>query len=189
MCLIVPIVTQSHCHYNCNKEQNTMSAADYLAHYRNQHGGGMRSFRGGQQGAGIGDILRRVFRFIVPVATTGLKAFAQNALGGVSAGMPILNAAKAAVGPSVQAMAGPLLARLVNNTPADAQPAGANSGEQKGSGSLFDGVDGVPTTARAIAAYKKGSGGAVENIVKAIGGKKGTKKRKTNKDKTIQYNF
>ena len=151
----------------------------------------MRFYRGGYQtGAGIGDILRRVFRYVAPVAATGLKTFATNAISGVSAGMPLLSAAKAAVGPSVQAMAGPIMSRLINNTPADALPAAVGSGEQKGSGSLFDGVDGIPTTARAIAAYKKGTGGAVQNIVKPIGGKKkGAKKRKTSKDKTITYNF
>ena len=165
-----------------------MSTADYLAHYRNQHGGGMRFFRGGQQGAGIGDIFRRVFRFIMPVATTGLKTFAQNALGGVSAGMPLLNAAKSAIGPTVQAMAGPLLSRIVNTTPADANVGTGGGGEQKGSGTLFDGVNGIPTTARAIAAYKRGAGTTIDNLISATGGKK-AKKRKTTKNHAITYNF
>jgi hypothetical protein len=180
-------------------KNNTMSAQDYLAHYQNQHGGGMRFFRGGDQaGAGIGDILRRVFRFFVPVATTGLKSFAQSAMGGIQAGMPLLNAAKSAIGPAVSAMAGPLLSRFVNNTPAEAQgqaAAAAGNGDQKGSGSLFDGVDGIPTTSRAIAAYKRDGHGALERMIETATGrsvkatKAGGKKRKTNKDHTINYNF
>ena len=172
-----------------------MSADDYLAHYKSQHGGGMRFYRGGvQTGAGIGGILRRVFRFIMPVATTGLKSFATNALGGLSAGMPLLNAAKSAIGPAVEAVAGPLISRFMNNTPADTQQqpsATGGGGDQKGSGSLFDGENGIPTAPRSIAAYKKGHGGAVQNIIRAtVPGKKsgGAKKRKGT-NKTITYNF
>ena len=171
-----------------------MSSTDYLAHYKSQHGGGLRFFRGGYQtGAGLGDILRRVFRFIVPVATTGLKTFATNAIGGVQSGMPLASAAKAALGPTVNAMAGPLLSRFMNNTPADAQPPAAGSGEQqKGSGVLFDGIDGIPTTTRAIAAYKRGAG-VTDKVMTGTAPPKrsnaAAKKRKTNKDKTISYNF
>jgi hypothetical protein len=88
------------------------------------------SFAAANKGRHIGDILGRAFRLIVPVATTGIKTFAQNALVGVSTGMPLLNAAKSAIGASVQAIAGPLLSLLINNAPADAQPAdGAGAGE------------------------------------------------------------
>ena len=169
-----------------------MSADDYLAHYKSQHGGGMRFYRGGvQTGAGIGDILRRVFRFIMPVATTGLKSFATNALGGLSAGMPLLNAAKSAIGPAVEAVAGPLISRFMNNTPADAQPPANGGGDQKGSGPLFDGENGIPTAPRAIAAYKKGHAGAVQNIIRATvpGRKTGKAKKRKGTNKTITYNF
>jgi hypothetical protein len=57
-----------------SQQYDTVCAADYLPHYKSQRGGGMPSFRGGQRGAGASDILSGVFRFIVPVATTELKA-------------------------------------------------------------------------------------------------------------------
>jgi hypothetical protein len=57
-----------------------------------------------------------------------------------------------------------------------------------GSGTLFDGVNGIPARPRAITAYERGAGTAIDPIVSATGRKK-TKKRKTTKNKAITYNF
>ena len=43
----------------------------YLAYYRSQSGGNLPAFhgaRGGQSGAGLGDILRGIWRTIFPIA-------------------------------------------------------------------------------------------------------------------------
>ena len=87
--------------------QLTMSSADYCAYYDSQMGGAqLRVFRGGiQSGAGLGDILRGVLRFLVPVALTGLGSFAGRTLLGTQAGKTLGEAAKAAIGPSLGVMA------------------------------------------------------------------------------------
>ena len=65
-----------------------MSSADYCAYYDSQMGGAqLRVFRGGiQSGAGLGDILRGVLRFLVPIALRGLGSFAGRTLLGTQAG-------------------------------------------------------------------------------------------------------
>ena len=78
-----------------------MSSADYCAYYDSQMGGAQpRVFRGGiQSGAGLGDILRGVLRFLVPVALRGLGSFAGRTLLGTQGGKTLGEAAKAAIGP------------------------------------------------------------------------------------------
>lgn len=95
-----------------------MSSPDYRAYYTSQMGGEIRVFRGGlQTGAGLGDILRGVFRFIAPIALRGVSAFATNTLAGTQAGLPLALAARAALGPTISAVAGgviPSMQRFVN---------------------------------------------------------------------------
>ena len=140
-----------------------MSSADYCAYYDNQMGGAqLRVFRGGiQSGAGLGDILRGVVRFLVPIALKGLGYFAGKRLG---------DAAKAALGQSsavVGQPAAPVTSRFMNAYmpgfgPHQPQPEltlaekQALEEKQHGSGgTIFDGVEGIPTSASAIKHYKK----------------------------------
>jgi hypothetical protein len=130
-----------------------MSQADYCRYYDSQRGGQIPVFRGGlqQSGAGLGDILRGIFRFLMPVALRGIQTFTGNTLAGAQAGMPLAAAAKAAIMPTISAVAGaaaPQVSRFMNKiVPGVAQ--------QSGSGVLFDGENGIPTTAKAIAHYKR----------------------------------
>ena len=76
----------------------------YVRYYTSQHGGSIPVFRGSryyQEGAGIGDILRGIFRFIAPVAVRGLSSFAGNTLRAHEAGASLADAAKAAIAPAL----------------------------------------------------------------------------------------
>jgi hypothetical protein len=144
-----------------------MSAADYRAYYDSQMGGAqLRVFRGGlQSGAGLGDVLRGVLRFLVPIALRGLGSFAGRTLLGTQAGKTLGEAAKAALGPSLSVMAGhamPAASRFMNTyIPGIVQPQPQDQMEerqaekQRGGGSLFDGIEGIPTSAESIKRYKK----------------------------------
>jgi hypothetical protein len=108
-----------------------MSQSDYCRYYQAQRGGEIRTFRGGSQsGAGIGDILRGVGRFLMPVALRGIGSFAGHMLSGTASGLSLRNAAKAAVIPSLSAAVG------------------LGSSTQSGSGVLFDGENGIPQRRR-----------------------------------------
>jgi hypothetical protein len=148
-----------------------MSAVDYCAYYNSQMGGAqLRVFRGGiQSGAGLGDILRGVLRFLAPVALRGLGSFAGRTLLGTQAGKTLGEAAKAAIGPSLSLMAShamPAATRFMGTyVPSMAaqqqqqqqQQQDEMQGEkQRGGGTLFDGIEGIPTTTNSIKKYKRG---------------------------------
>ena len=144
-----------------------MSSADYCAYYDSQMGGAqLRVFRGGiQSGAGLGDILRGVLRFLVPVALRGLGSFAGRTLLGTQAGRTLGEAAKAAIGPSLGVMAQhvvPAASRLmgtyipgVPQQQPQPQQEEQQPEKQHGGGTLFDGVQGIPTSPKAIKKYKR----------------------------------
>jgi hypothetical protein len=147
---------------------STMSSADYCAYYDSQMGGAqLRVFRGGiQSGAGLGDILRGVLRFLVPIALRGLGSFAGRTLLGTQAGKTLGEAAKAAVGPSLGVMAGhvaPAMSRFMNayvpgvapSQPPPVQEVDKQPDKQRGGGTLSDGIEGIPTTPSTIKQYKK----------------------------------
>ena len=92
----------------------------YIRYYTlQQQGGALPVFRGGrhdQDGAGLGSILSGIFRHIapiarrvlpvvarhvVPVAARGLASFAQNTLSAHQQGVPLGEAAKAAILPAI----------------------------------------------------------------------------------------
>ena len=144
-----------------------MSSADYCAYYDSQMGGAqLRVFRGGiQRGAGLGDILRGVLRFLVPVALRGLGSFAGRTLLVTQGGKTLGEAAKAAIGPSLGVMAQhamPAASRFMNayipgvmpsQPPAQQEP----EKQRGGGGSLFEGVNGIPASSRAVKQYKRGA--------------------------------
>ena len=146
-----------------------MSQSDYCRYYQSQRGGEIPVFRGGSQsGAGIGDILRGIGRFLMPVALRGIGSFAGHTLTGTASGMSLKNAAKAAIIPSLSAAVG------------------LGSSDQSGSGVLFDGENGIPTTEKAISRYKRAAD--------IIGGSPAPKRSRKSKSKKGQesgthYNF
>ena len=65
-----------------------MSQSEYCKYYQSQRGGEIPVFRGGSQsGAGLGDILRGLFRFLMPVALRGISSFAGSTLAVAQAGL------------------------------------------------------------------------------------------------------
>ena len=120
-------------------------------------------FRGGiQSGAGLGDVLRGIFRFLAPIALRGLSTFASRTLTGQQLGMPLALAAKSAIVPTISAVAGsaaPAVSRFMNAVApslmsstirAAAQPSAEGAAKQEGKGALFQGVDGIPVTEKAV---------------------------------------
>jgi hypothetical protein len=85
----------------------------YIRYYKQQRqsGGQLPVFRGSrheQDGAGLGDILRSIFRVVAPIARRvapillkGATTFASNAIRAHKAGVPLGDALKQAVGPAV----------------------------------------------------------------------------------------
>lgn len=83
-------------------------AEAYVRHWSaQQHGGSsFPVFRGSrhmayQEGAGIGDILRGIFRFLAPVALRGLSSFAGNTLRAHQKGATLGEAAKSSILPAL----------------------------------------------------------------------------------------
>ena len=105
----------------------------YCTYYTKQYEGDVPVFRGGQYGAGLGDILRSVMRWAAPIALKGLASFASSAVDAHGKGASVKDAAKGAIRPALGAMAHTFASRV--------QPA-----QQSGSGheALFSGVQGLP---------------------------------------------
>ena len=152
---------------------STMSQSDYCRYYQSQRGGEIRTFRGGSQsGAGIGDIPRGIGRFLMPVALRGIGSFAGHTLTGTASGMSLKNAAKAAIIPSLSAAVG--------------LSGSSKSSGQSGSGVLFDGENGIPTTEKAISRYKRAA-----DIISGSPAPKRSRKSKSKKgqESGTHYNF
>ena len=85
----------------------------YVRYYKQQqHGGSLPVFRGGrhdQDGAGLGSILAGIFRrvapialrHVAPIAARGISSFASNTLRAHQQGVPLGEAAKAAILPAL----------------------------------------------------------------------------------------
>jgi hypothetical protein len=112
-------------------------------------------FQGGlQSGAGLGDIPRGLLRFLMIAALRGISSFAGNTLAGTQDGMSLPNAARATIVPALSAAAGsqgPTVSRIVSAL----APELAGGTQQRANGVLFDGENGVPTTAKAISRFKR----------------------------------
>ena len=103
----------------------------YCQYYKSQLGGEIPIFRGGQHGAGIGDILRSILRFFAPVALRGISTFATNTMQAHERGSSLKDAARGALRPTISAMLS----------------AGAQRMPQTGAGhssALFKGLNGIP---------------------------------------------
>jgi hypothetical protein len=111
---------------------------NFLQYYEKQRGGEIPVFRGGQQGDGLGDILRGILRFIAPIALRGVSKFAGSTLKAREQGASWKDAAKGAIAPTLGAIAKDVL---------------GNVSSQGGSGAMFHGVEGVPVEAGRL--YKK----------------------------------
>ena len=183
-----------------------MSTADYCAYYQHQLGGQtggaiggqMRVFRGGlQSGAGLGDVLRGLFRFLAPIALRGLSTFANSTLTAHQAGIPLALAAKGAILPTLSAVSGqsaPSVSRFMNAVmpnllgPTEVKPSGEEHPTKQagGGGVLFDGVDGIPDTKKGLEEYKRGASTAV---AKVRGSKRSASQKRKQPAKTVSYNF
>jgi hypothetical protein len=107
-------------------------------------------------------------RFLVPVALRGLGSFAGRTLFGTQADKTLGEAAKAAIGPSLSLMAShamPAATRLmgtyVPSMTAQQQQQQQQQDElqgekQRGGGTLFGCIEGIPTTTNSIKKYKRG---------------------------------
>ncbi len=165
-----------------------MCPNQYIDYYEAQRGGAMndiRVFRGGfQRGAGLGDVLRGLFRTIAPVAMQGIGNFAKSTMEGAQKGMPLGAAAKAALMPTMASMGGqfmPMAARFMNTVlptmlPGDVPP-DADEPAMKSCGVLFQGVDGVPDTSPGYKKAPKRSTG------------KHSHSKKSTKKAAVHYNF
>ena len=74
----------------------------YCRYYRNQIGGSLPVFHGADQyGEGLGDILRGVFRFLLPIVSSAASKFITSQSSGIDAGQSLSQAAKFAILPTV----------------------------------------------------------------------------------------
>lgn len=164
----------------------------FSQYYRAQRGGEIPVFRGGRQtGAGLGDILKGFFRFLMPVALRGIQAFAGNTLAGARAGMPLAAAAKSAIMPTISAVAGsaaPTVSRLVNSVIPGLVTQNGATAPQTGRGILFDGENGIPTTVKAIKQYKRAAADEVD-VAPAKRSKRKRESHKVNSATGVHYNF
>lgn len=84
--------------------------ASYLRYYRRQHGGGLsditvyRRDKVRQEGDGIGDILRGIARFLLPLVFRGAQTFANETFRSTDKGMSFGSAAKSALQPTLNAV-------------------------------------------------------------------------------------
>jgi hypothetical protein len=185
-----------------------MSASDFRSYYESQLGGQLPVFRGGlQRGAGLGDILRGIFRYLAPMALRGLSTFAGSTLAAHQAGAPLAAAARSAIMPTISSIAGsraPLVADMLSKVIPGLRVKSANSTaddaistrsgysgndpptKQGGGGMLFDGVNGIPTHVRSTQQYKKTSIQSPSNSRKRTAASEGKTKQHA---KVVHYNF
>jgi hypothetical protein len=119
---------------------STDRTAAYCKYYAKQHGGEYPVFRGGQHGAGLGDILRGIFRVIAPVALRGISTFASSTLQARDKGASFKDAARSAIAPTFSA--------ITDSFANQRQAGGAMQS------TLFGGEHGVPFAS--TRAYKSG---------------------------------
>ena len=91
----------------------------YLNYYKAQSGGRLSGFVGNrsssQTGAGLGDILRGIFRTIFPIAARGVSTFLYETLKAKDGGSDWGSAAKAAFAPATKEVASGALSEISND--------------------------------------------------------------------------
>ena len=88
----------------------------YLKYYENQAGGSYPVFHGSRQlqyGAGFGDVLKGIFRFILPVVARGASTFLGDMMRNRDAGHDWKSSAKSAIGPTAQSV----MSQVANQLP------------------------------------------------------------------------
>jgi hypothetical protein len=164
----------------------------YIRYYRQQHqsGGQLPVFRGSrheQDGAGLGDILRTIFRIAAPIARRaapvllkGATTFASNAIRAHREGVPLGEALKQAVGPAVNEAAGVALKQFGGRRKRAAKKRKAATASLGGGGD-----DAPPKRRRKTKRRKSQAGGKKRRTVKKASGGGGGKayKRRAKKQK------
>lgn len=74
-----------------------------LEYYRRQRGSGFPVYRGEdlQYGKGLGDILRTIARFVLPIVVSGASKFITSTASGIGSGKNLKTAAKDAITPTI----------------------------------------------------------------------------------------
>ena len=106
----------------------------YLQYYRDQAGGNLPAFSGarrGQYGAGLGDILRGIFRTILPIAIRGAASFLGATLQSRDSGSSWRNAAMSALPGTAQTIANEAVEKLKNVTAKQQEGGGRRKGRRR----------------------------------------------------------
>lgn len=98
---------------NLPHDQNVRT---YVEHY--QRGSGvLPAFEGSmyQDGNGLGDVLKSVFRAVLPIFTSGASTFLKSAAHGISEGKSLGDAAKESLAPAAKKVVGKAVKRVVQS--------------------------------------------------------------------------
>ena len=162
----------------------------YCKYYTSQAGGEIPIFRGGQHGAGLGDVLRGILRFIAPIALRGLSTFASSTLQARQNGATFKDAAMGALKPTLGAM---------GQSFQEQQSAASQRGKgirhllsrQSGNGvvrsTLFSGEHGVPFDVGDV--YKSRLSSGVKRKHKRTGKKRTAKRSRSSSPDNRKLNF
>ena len=120
----------------------------YYRYYASQAGGELSVLHGGQHGAGLGDVLRGILRWVTPIAIRGLRTFATSAMQAHEKGVSFKDAAKSSILPALGEMGKAVVQRMHDG---EASQTGSGAFD---SSAMFAGVQGVPFS-RVSNAYKR----------------------------------
>jgi hypothetical protein len=99
---------------------NDQQVQSYLRYYSQQRGGQLppvfRGARQWQKGDGFGDVLRGIFRWFLPVLTSGASSFINEAAAGQARGQSLGEAAKGALRPAIGSLIGAAAKRMQGGT-------------------------------------------------------------------------
>ena len=150
----------------------------YLNYYKAQSGGRLSGFVGNrsssQTGAGLGDILRGIFRTIFPIAARCVSTFLNETLKAKDGGSDWGSAAKAAIAPATKEVASGALSEISKRL----------SNNQNGSGRRGR------RRSRRVALRKTGSSSSTQGKEMSGGGSsRGYKRRRSTPSRTRKTHF